>query len=186
MPSPRRPRVLLIESMYHTDGEELLAAHTDVHVLSDATDDQIREAIRTASAVAVRYPSRLRGAAIRAGSDLVVIATSGRGTDAIDVPVATEQGIAVVNIPGFGAAPVSEHTIALMLDLAKQVTRSDARARRGDGWTDRNESSRIELEGRTLGLIGLGDIGTEVARKCVTAFRMRVLAYDPYVPPAKA
>lgn len=186
MPSPKRPKVLLIESMYHKAGEDLLATHTDVHVLSDAIDDEIREAIRTASAVAVRSPSRLRGEVIREGSNVVVISTSGRGTDAIDVPVATENGIAVVNNPGFGAVPVSEHTIALILDVAKQITRSDARARRGDGWADRNQSSRIELEGRTLGLIGLGNIGTEVARKCTTAFRMRVLAYDPYIPPAKA
>jgi D-3-phosphoglycerate dehydrogenase/microcystin synthetase protein McyI len=117
---------------------------------------------------------------------LVVISTSGRGTDAIDIVAATGQGIAVVNNPGPMTISVSEHTLGLMLDLAKKISRSDAIIRRGEGWADRHQSARIELEGRTLGLIGFGQIGIEVARKCISAFRMRVLAYDPYVPSSKA
>lgn len=181
-----RPRVLLIEGLYHKDGEELLARHAEVRILRDATAESIRSALREASAVVVRYPARLRAAALREAKNLLVISTSGRGTDAIDVSAATAQGVAVVNNPGLGTVPVSEHTIGLMLDLAKRVSRSNALMHRGEGWTDRDPSSRIQLEGRTLGIIGLGNIGTEVARKCVAAFRMRVLAYDPYVPPEKA
>jgi D-3-phosphoglycerate dehydrogenase len=181
-----RPKVLLLESMYHKAGEELLAPHTEVQVLRGAGAEAIRAAIETASAVWVRYPTRLTAEAIRAGGALVVISTSGRGTDAIDIPAATAQGIAVVNNPGLGATPVSEHVVGLMLDLAKQITRSDVRARKGDGWADRDRSPRIELQGRTLGLVGLGSIGMEVARKCIAAFHMRVLAYDPYVPPSQA
>lgn len=177
---------MLIESMYHPDGEALLAREAEVQVLHDPTQEAIRDAVRSASAVAVRYPARLRGDAIREGRDLLVISTSGRGTDAIDVAAATAQGVAVVNNPGLGAVPVSEHTLALMLDLAKQITRSDVLARRGEGWGERNRSTRIHLEGRTLGVIGCGQIGTEVVRKCVVAFRMRVLVYDPYIPPSKA
>jgi len=186
MPATKRRRVLLIESMYDPAGEELLARHTEVQVLHDPTQGAIREAVRGAAAVAVRYPARLRGDAIREGNDLLVISTSGRGTDAIDIQAATTKGVAVVNNPGLGAVPVSEHTVGLMLDLAKQITRSDIRARRGEGWAEGHRSTRFHLEGRTLGVIGCGQIGTEVARKCVAAFRMRVLVYDPYVPPSKA
>jgi len=186
MPATKRPRVLLIESMYDPAGEELLARHTEVQVLHDPTQGAIREAVRGAAAVAVRYPARLRGDAIREGNDLLVISTSGRGTDAIDIQAATTKGVAVVNNPGLGAVPVSEHTVGLMLDLAKQITRSDIRARLGEGWAEGHRSTRFHLEGRTLGVIGCGQIGTEVARKCVAAFRMRVLVYDPYVPPSKA
>lgn len=186
MSPTERPRILLIEAMYHEAGEKLLARHADVHVLRGSTLEAIRDAIRGVSAVFVRYPARLRADAIREGQDLVVIATSGRGTDAVDIPAATAQGIAVVNNPGLGTVPVSEHTIGLMLDLAKQISRTDADVRRDEGWEDRDQSSRIQLEGRTLGIVGLGHIGTEVARKCVVAFRMRVLVYDPYVPPSKA
>jgi D-3-phosphoglycerate dehydrogenase/microcystin synthetase protein McyI len=172
--------------MYHEDGEQLLAAHTDVQVITDPMTKQLGISIRNASAVYVLYPSRLSAEVIRAGRSLLVISASGRGTDAIDIPTATDRGIAVVNNPGLGTIPVSEHAVALMLDLAKQITWSDAQVRQGGGWTDRQQSSRIELEGRTLGVIGLGNIGLEVARKCITAFRMRVLVYDPYIPPAKA
>lgn len=186
MSSGKRPKVLLLEPMFHRAGEELLAEHADVKVLGAPSQDAIREAITTASAVWVRYPVRLSREAIHDGRELVIISTSGRGTDAIDIAAATEHGIAVVNNPGHGRIPVSEHTVGLMLDLAKQITRADARTRRGDGWADRNPSSRIALEGRTLGVIGLGLIGTEVARKCIAAFHMRVLAYDPYVPASKA
>jgi len=186
MPATKRPRVLLIESMYDPAGEELLARHTEVQVLHDPTQGAIREAVRGAAAGAGRYPARLRGDAIREGNDLLVISTSGRGTDAIDIQAATTKGVAVVNNPGLGAVPVSEHTVGLMLDLAKQITRSDIRARLGEGWAEGHRSTRFHLEGRTLGVIGCGQIGTEVARKCVAAFRMRVLVYDPYVPPSKA
>ena len=186
MKATRRPRVLLIEPLYDPAGEELLARHAELQVLRDPTPAAIREAVRGASAVAVRYPARLGGDAIREGRDLLVISTSGRGTDAIDIPAATAQGVAVVNNPGLGTVPVSEHTVGLMLDLAKQITRSNNQARRGEGWAERHRSTRFHLEGRTLGIIGCGHIGTEVARKCVAAFRMRVLVYDPYVPPSKA
>jgi len=181
-----RPKVLLVGSMYHRAGEDLLAAHADVHVLSDPDHEAILQAISTASAVWVRYPTRLRGDAIRKGRQLLVISTSGRGTDAVDIPEATERGIAVVNNPGLGIIPVSEHTVALMLDLAKQISRSDVAMRKSDGWTNRDGAARISLEGRTVGLIGLGTIGTEVARKCIAAFHMRALAYDPYISPSRA
>ncbi len=186
MSPTKRPRVLLLESLYDPAGEELLARHAEVRVLHDPTPGAIREAVRDAAAVAVRYPVRLRADAIREGRQLLVISTSGRGTDAIDIPAATAHGVAVVNNPGLGAVPVSEHTVGLMLDLAKQITRSDSDARRGVGWGEGQRSTRFHLEGRTLGIIGCGQIGTEVARKCVAAFRMRVLVYDPYVPPSKA
>ncbi|CAA9586018.1 MAG: D-3-phosphoglycerate dehydrogenase [uncultured Thermomicrobiales bacterium] len=184
MPETGRPKVLLVESLYHPDGEALLAEHADVITASDATDEELAIAIRDAHAALVRYPARLGREVIREARNLLVISTSGRGTDAIDIAEATERGIAVVNNPGLGRVPVSEHTLALILDLAKEVTRDDRRVRAGVGWEDRHESQRFELEERTLGIIGLGSIGREVARKCRAAFNMRVIAYDPYVEPA--
>src|SRR4051794_2098222 len=186
MPNRPRPRVLLIETMYHPDGEALLAEHADVQIASNATVEELQAAIADAHAAIVRYPARLSREVIRAGRNLLVAASSGRGTDSIDIDEATEQGVAVVNNPGLGMVPVSEHTLGLILDLAKQITRDDARVRAGHGWEDRHESSRLELQGRTLGVIGLGSIGREVARKCQAAFAMGVIAYDPYVAPELA
>lgn len=186
MTNTRRPKVLLVESMYHHDGEAMLREHAEVHVVSDASESELMAAIADADAAIVRYPAKLRAPVLRVARHLLVASTSGRGTDSIDIAEATEQGIAVVNNPGLGKVPVSEHTLALILDLAKEVTRDDVRARRRqEGWDDRHLSRRIELEGGTLGVIGLGSIGREVARKCIAAFNMRVLGYDPYVDPAE-
>lgn len=185
MPAAKRPKVLLLEPMHHKAGEAVLEQAADVQILTRPRPEEIREAIRTAAAVWVRYPGPLRGDAIREGRELIVISTSGRGTDAIDIEAATECGVAVVNNPGHGRIPVSEHALALMLALAKDITRDDLRMRQGQGWQDR-APSRTALDGQTLGVIGCGQIGSEVVRKCVAAFRMRVLVYDPYIPPSHA
>ncbi|MFQ5938286.1 MAG: hydroxyacid dehydrogenase [Acidiferrobacterales bacterium] len=184
--STTHPQILLLDSMYHPAGEELLRRHAEVRVLHDPTQQQIREAIEPVSVVFVRYPCRLRGDAIREARELLVISTSGRGTDAVDIEAASAQDIAVVNNPGLGSVPVSEHTLGLMLDQAKQITRSDRDGRQGKGWGEGYKSTRIHLEGRTVGVIGCGQIGTEVVRKCAIGFRMRVLVYDPYIPASKA
>jgi phosphoglycerate dehydrogenase-like enzyme len=182
----KRPQVLLTGAMYDPAGEELLRAHTEVRVLADPTVEAIRQGLPGCAAAYVRYGTRLRAEAITAGSDLLVISTSGRGTDAVDLEAATACGIAVVNNPGLGMIPVSEHTFAFMLDLAKQVTRTQRELQRAKGYGESQPWRRVDLNGRTLGLIGCGQIGTEVARKAVSAFGMRVLVYDPYIPTGKA
>ena len=186
MPTQQRLNVLVLENMYHPDGVALLSRQTEIQFLSDPTPETIRNAIRTVAAIYVRYPCRLHGEAIQAGRNLLVISTSGRGTDAIDLNAATDKGIAVVNNPGLGSVPVTEHALGLMLDLAKQISRSNSELRRGKGWGEGHRSTRFHLEGRTLGVIGCGQIGTEMVRKCTVGFGMHVLVYDPYVPPSKA
>ena len=186
MTAPARPKVVLLGRMYHGDGEAFLAEHVDLETLPTPSADGICKAVRSAAAVWVRYPVHLSREAISKASELIVMSASGRGTDSIDIEAATEHVVAVVNNPGLGAIPVSEHAIGLMLALAKQITRGDALTRHGDGWAYRDPALRISLDGRTLGVIGLGTIGTEVTRKCVAAFHMRVLAYDPYVSAGKA
>ena len=181
-----RPSVLILESMYHPAGEKLLANEADLNVLRDATDETITAAIADASAVFVRYPCKLKGDAIRAGKDVLVISTSGRGTDAIDIEAAIKSGIAVVNNPGLGSIPVSEHTLGLMLEFAKQISSSNMAIRAGGGFGEGHLSTRFHLEGRTIGVIGCGQIGAEVVRKCTVGFGMRALVYDPYIEPAAA
>ncbi|MBO43123.1 MAG: dehydrogenase [Rhodospirillaceae bacterium] len=181
-----RPSVLILESMYHPAGEELLAREADINVLHDATDEAITAAIVDASAVFVRYPCKLTGDAIRAGKNVLVISTSGRGTDAIDIETATECGIAVVNNPGLGSIPVSEHTLGLMLEFAKQIGHSNMAIRAGTGFGKGHLSTRFHLDGRTIGVIGCGQIGSEVVRKCTVGFGMSALVYDPYIDAAAA
>jgi D-3-phosphoglycerate dehydrogenase/microcystin synthetase protein McyI len=182
-----RPRVVLLEPLYHPAGEALLRAHCDVEVLRTPSAAAAIGAAAAADALCARYPNRVDAALLAAAPRLVIVASSGRGTDAIDIEAATRHGVAVVNNPGFGQRPVSEVAIAMMLALGKRLFAADAWMRRGEGWQRRGDFSQfLELEGKTLGIVGLGQIGSETARKAIAAFRMRVLAYDPYVPAARA
>jgi len=178
--------VVLLGHMYHPEGEARLRAAVSVEVLPQPEPAQIKAALRNASGAFVRYPNRLRADALESASQLRIISTSGRGTDAIDIAAATARGIAVVNNPAFGTVPVAEHTIGVMIAFAKNLLPLNRLTHAGRGWPAQKEYRRVELRGRTLGIIGLGNIGTEVARCCTQAFRMRVLAYDPYVPAEKA
>ncbi len=181
-----RPIVVLAEPMYHPAGEALLRELCEVRVLRGPIPEMVIEAARDAHALCARYPQRVDEAVLATAPHLIVAACSGRGTDAIDIAAATRYGVAVVNNPGFGMRPVSETAIALILALAKRILVLDHWMRSGDGWQHRADfATYVELEGKTLGIVGLGQIGTETARKAIAAFGMRVIAWDPYVPTAK-
>lgn len=182
-----RPLVILAEPMYHAAGEELLRQRCEVQVLHSPARAELERSVAAAHAIAARYPQKVDDALLALAPNAVIVASSGRGTDAIDIEAATRHGVVVVNNPGFGPRPVSEAAMALMLALAKRLFASDAWMRKGEGWRYRSDLSRfLELEGKTLGIVGLGAIGSETARKAIVAFRMQVLAYDPYVPAGKA
>ncbi len=182
-----RPIVVLAEPMYHPAGEALLRRQCEVEVLHSPTPAQLAAAAAQAHAIAARYPQRVDETMLAAARHVVVVACSGRGTDAVDIVAATRHGVAVVNNPGFGTRPVSEAAMALMLALAKRVIPSDRWMRQGEGWKHRTAfGDFMELHGKTLGIVGLGQIGTEAARKAIAGFAMKVLAYDPYVPDSKA
>lgn len=177
-----RPVVVLAEHLYHPAGEALLQRHATVRCLEGPTRESLAYACGDAHALIARYPHRVDAGLLDRAPGLVVVACSGRGTDAIDVDAATERGVAVVNNPGFGRRPVSESALAMILALAKRLVASDRWMRAGEGWRHRTDFSEfLELEGRTLGVVGFGEIGRETARKAIAAFGMRVLAYDPYV-----
>ena len=108
--------------MYHPDGHEMLAeGGADVIVIDSSNADEVKQALHGARALWVRTPERVTAGVLDAGKDLVVVSTSGFGTDNIDIPAATERGILVVNHQGFGRVPVSEHTIMMILATAKQL-----------------------------------------------------------------
>jgi phosphoglycerate dehydrogenase-like enzyme len=178
--------VVLIGRMYHPEAEERLRAALPVEVLEAPTPESIAGALRGAGGAFVRYPNKLPGTALAGAPHLRVISTSGRGTDAIDIAAASARGIAVVNNPAFGTVPVAEHTVGAMIALAKNMLPFNRLTHAGEGWPAQKRLRRTELRGKTLGIVGLGNIGEEVARICTAAFRMRVLAYDPYVPAEKA
>lgn len=181
-----RPTVLLVEPMYDPAGEAILRAACDVQVLVAPSRDAVLAAAAGAHAICSRYPHRTDDAVLAAAPHAVIVASSGRGTDAIDVESATRRGIAVVNNPGFGPIPVSEQAIGFMIALARRFFRLDRNIRAGHGWQDRGLGVIAELQGRTLGIVGLGAIGVEMTRKCRAAFDMQVVCHDPHVPASKA
>ena len=183
-----KPNVLLLDHLYHVCGEALLSEHAEVTILEEPARAAVLEAATGANAICPRYPNKVDAQVIEAARDLVVIATSGRGTDAVDLEVATRAGVAVVNNPGLGRVPVSEHALFLLLALTRHGPAHDRMTRAGRGWLERLGPGNTirDLQGGTLGIVGLGQIGSEMARKCIAAFAMEVIAYDPYVDAATA
>jgi len=179
-----KPKVVLWRPMYDQAGHALLEKGGAEVVVVDSPDaEAVKAALPGARGLFVRTPERVTAAVMDAGTDLVVISTSGFGTDNIDIPAATERGILIANHRGFGRIPVAEHTILLILAAAKRLVWADAGARDGSAWANRTNQPFFELEGKTVGLLGLGHIGSEIARKLKFGFRCRVLACDPYVDP---
>lgn len=176
--------VLLIDHLYHPAGEELLAEHAAVTHLEKPSRDQVIAAARTTHGICGRYPNKIDAEVITAAEDLLVICSSGRGTDAIDIETATARGVTVVNNPGFGKVPVSEHAMFMLMSLSRHGIEHDSMTREGRGWSDRLGAGNTirDLDRCTLGIVGFGEIGREMARKCAGAFDMTVIAYDPFVP----
>jgi D-3-phosphoglycerate dehydrogenase len=144
---------------------------------------ELPAALAGADALIVRSATKVTAELIEAAPTLRVVGRAGAGVDNIDVDACTRRGILVMNTPGSNAVSVAEHTFALLLALARAVPRLDAGIHAGR-W-EKGGALGSELRGKTLGLIGLGRVGFNVARRA-QAFEMRVLAYDPYVRPEVA
>jgi D-3-phosphoglycerate dehydrogenase len=173
----RQPLVLVADPIAE-EGLSLLRPHARVEMLAGQAE-QLRAHLPEAEALLVRSETRVTTDLLDQAPRLRVIGRAGAGVDTIDVPAATARGIVVVNAPGGNAVAAAEHTIALAFALARRVAPADASLKRGE-WS-RSKYVGTELAGKTLGLVGLGRVGGEVARRAV-GLDMRVLVYDPYVP----
>jgi D-3-phosphoglycerate dehydrogenase len=140
-------------------------------------------AVSDADALIVRSAVQADAALIEAAKSIRVIGRAGVGVDNIDVEVATRRGIVVMNAPGASAVSVAELTLGLMIGMARHIPRADHSTRAGK-W-EKKSLQGTELAGKTLGIIGLGRIGTETAHRA-RAFGMRLIGSDPYLSPARA
>ena len=176
--------VVLWREMYDASGaEQLRAAGCRVTVVDDPNAEALKSSLKDAHGLWVRYPQKVTAAVLDAARMLQIVSTSGFGSDNIDIAAATERGILVVNQRGFGRIPVSEHTVMLMLALAHRLVWADRVTRDGSGWDQRTGQPTFDLQGKTVGVVGLGYIGSELARKLTEGFGCEVLGYDPYVDP---
>lgn len=177
-------KIVLWRPMYASFGaDRLRESGAEVVVVDSSAEADVIAAVADADALWVRYPENVTRAVLEAAPRLSVVSTSGFGTDRVDVEAATELGILVVNHVGFGRIPVSEHTIMLILALLKHLPWAISATRDGTAWDARSDLETAELYRKTVGVVGLGYVGSEIARKLSLGFGATVLAYDPYVDP---
>ena len=171
-------RVLVTDGLQAVGVDALRKHELEVDVTGSLDERALVARLADYEGLIVRSATKVTRAAIAAATKLEVIGRAGAGVDTIDVEAATERGIIVMNTPGGNTTAVAEHTMALLLALARRVSVADAALKAGR-W-EKNRLQGIELLGKTLGILGLGRIGSEVARRAL-GFRMQVLAYDPYL-----
>ena len=180
--SAHQPRVLVCD-LIHEDGIALLRQHATVDIRPGLAREQLEQAVADADALIVRSATKVPASVIAAGQRLRVIGRAGAGLDSIDVSAARVQGVEVVNCPDANTVAVAEHTLGLMLTLARRLVAADQSMKAG-----RWEKSRLMgtgLMGKTLGIVGFGRIGRQVA-KYAQAFGMRVLVNQPRLTPELA
>jgi D-3-phosphoglycerate dehydrogenase len=172
-----RPRILVKEQIADS-GVELLREHFDVDVGVDWSDEQLRERLPDYDGILIRSATKLTEELIALGTKLRVIGRAGVGVNNVDVPAATKRGIIVANAPQSNVVTAAEHTMALMLSLARNIPQAHG-SLTGHRW-ERSKFSGVEVYEKTLGVIGFGRIGQLVAQRA-RGFGMYVVAYDPYV-----
>ena len=173
------PKILVSDPL-GAEGIELLRAKADVSVKTGMRPDELLDAVGDYDALIVRSETKVTREIIEAGSRLRVIARAGIGVDNINIDAATSAGIAVVNAPTGNTVAAAEHTMALMLALSRNIPDAHQSLRSGE-WR-RRDFMGIEVRDKTLGICGLGRVGSEVARRA-QAFGMRLVGFDPFVAP---
>jgi len=164
--------------------EEILGRFGPIRALDAPDEESLAAAVRDAAALLARGSAKISARVIEAGRNLRVIGRSGVGYDTVDVAAATARGIPVVYTPGASTRVVAEGALAMILALVKRLPDLDRRTKAGD-WAVRETFAVRDLEGSVLGIVGLGRIGSEVARLALP-FGMRVLASDPLVSSEEA
>jgi len=174
---------ILVASEIHDEVIDLVKDRAEIEVIGEVSEDELAEKVKDAEGLIVRSKPKVTRKVIENGKKLRVIARAGVGVDNIDVAAATEKGIIVVNAPEATTTTVAEHTFALLLALARKIPQADASTKSGK-W-EKSRFMGTEVRGKTIGIIGLGRIGSRVA-EFAKAFGMSVLAYDPYISEERA
>src|SRR5713226_7778363 len=175
-------RVLVTDTLADS-GLAILSAASDVDLdyRPGLKGADLLRAVSESDALITRSGTAVTSELVGAGDRLRVIGRAGVGLDNVDVDACTARGILVINAPTANIMSATEHTMAMLLALCRNIPEAHASVKRGE-WV-RSKFMGIELNGKVLGIIGLGRIGTRVTTRA-RAFGMRVVAYDPYIAPA--
>jgi D-3-phosphoglycerate dehydrogenase len=178
------PKILVADSISQRGIDEMTRdGALDVSVQTGLSESALVEMIPDFSGIVVRSQTKVTGAIVNAGTKLRVIGRAGVGVDNVDVEAATRRGVIVMNAPGGNTISTAEHAFSLLLCAARKIPQADAILRSGK-W-DRKNLEGVELFNKTLGVIGMGRIGSELSRRAI-AFGMRVMAFDPYLSATRA
>src|SRR5258707_15208354 len=186
MPSrigPIMPRVLVCDKLEAPGLEMMRQAGIELDERTGLKDDAMKDALRAADGVIVRSQTRITADLLEDSGKLKAIVRAGVGVDNIDVAAATRRGILVMNTPGGNTVSTAELTIGLLMALVRNVPAADASTRQGK-W-ERGKLVGTQLAGKTIGVIGLGRVGREVARRAA-GLDMKVIGFDPFLAPAAA
>jgi D-3-phosphoglycerate dehydrogenase len=192
--APNTKRVFYVNNVSAQVYLDILGARADIHVdrlENDSPADVVEPVLALAHAYQIGSSRQelvmsLQGYAPLLGRcpNLLVLSTNGAGFDTVSLADATAAGVAVVNQAGGNREGVAEHVMAMMLALSKRIAVSDHAMRSGATY-DRRDFMGDDVQGRTIGIIGIGHVGSRVAELCRGLFQMRVIAYDPYLTEAQ-
>ena len=174
-----RPTIVISDAI-HPLARTRFAAEANIVDVDGTDQSALLGAVPYADALVVRSETMVTEEVLAAAPRLRVVARAGVGVDNIDLPAATRAGVLVLNAPGANAVSAAEHTVALLLAVARQLSQANESTHAGR-W-ERKKLRPIDLRGRTVGIVGLGRVGSLVAQR-LRAFEMKVLAYDPYLTP---
>jgi len=190
MQSATVKRVVYVRDFVHAAYAEVMHGRTDIRldrVANEMPAEMTAPLLAAAHAyqvgaardeIAQRF--HMSEALVRLMPQLLIVSSNGAGYDTVDVAACTKAGVLVVNQAGGNAHSVAEHVLAMVLALSKRIVEADHRMR-GEGVRDRNLLMGSEVAGKTIGIVGLGHVGTSIARLCRGLLRMRVVACDPYL-----
>src|SRR5205814_2160505 len=178
------PKVLIADSISQRGIDELSRDNgLDVTIKTGLSEKELVDLVPQFIALVVRSQTKVTGNVLNAGAQLRVIGRAGVGVDNVDVETATRRGIIVLNAPGGNTVSTAEHAFSLLLSVARKIPQADANVR-SKNW-NKKDFEGVELYNKTLGIIGMGRIGSELSRRAI-AFGMRVVAYDPYLSAMRA
>ncbi len=177
------PKVLISDQMDPQAAQIFRDRGVEVDEITGKTPDELKAIIGQYDGLAIRSSTKVTKEILDAATNLKVIGRAGIGVDNVDIPYASSKGVVVMNTPFGNSITTAEHAIALMFALARQLPEADLSTQAGK-W-EKNRFMGVELTGKTLGLIGAGNIGSIVASRAI-GLRMKVIAYDPFLTPERA
>jgi D-3-phosphoglycerate dehydrogenase len=178
-----KPKVLISDQMDPNAEAIFRDRGCDVDVITGKTPEELKAIIGQYDGLAIRSSTKVTKEILEAATNLKVIGRAGIGVDNVDIPAASAKGVVVMNTPFGNSITTAEHAIALMFALARQLPEADLSTQAGK-W-EKNRFMGVEVTGKTLGLIGAGNIGSIVASRAL-GLKMKVVAFDPFLTPERA